>query len=218
MRALPSLIARIQTRRLVDAAGAFCTLGYATLAYLARDAGEPSLPAFFGIVAWTGIPVFALYLHAVRRDEPIPLARLLFWAVAFRVCGLIGGPIYEDDFFRYLWDGYRFAVAGTPYGVSPEAFFLDPAVPAALRAALDQINHPELPTIYGPTAQALFLFGYWIQPGSVAVLQALLIAVDLVTVGLLLRLAPARNVLLYAWCLLLAFEKLPYSLYAAGRV
>ncbi len=206
MRALPSPVTPFQTRHLVDAAGAFCALGYAMLAYLARDAGEPGLPAFFGIVAWTGIPVFALYLHAVHRGEPIPVARLLFWAVAFRLCGLIGGPFYEDDFFRYLWDGYRFATAGTPYGVSPEAFFLDETVPSSLRAALDQINHPELPTIYGPTAQALFLLGYFIQPGSVAALQALLIAVDLAAVGLLLRLAPARNVLLYAWCPLVIKE------------
>ena len=206
MRGLPSTIAECHTRHLVDAAGALCTLGYATLACLARDAGEPGLPAFFGIVAWTAMPVFALYLHAVRRDEPIPVARLLFWALAFRLCGLIGGPIYEDDFFRYLWDGYRFATAGTPYGVSPEAFFLDQTVPSALRTALDQVNHPELPTIYGPTAQALFLLGYFIQPGSVAVLQALLIAVDLAAVGLLLRLAPARNVLLYAWCPLVIKE------------
>ena len=206
MRALPSIIAECPTRHLVDAAGAFCTLGYATLAYLAREAGEPGLPAFFGIVAWTSVPAFALYLHAVRRDEPIPVARLLFWAVAFRLCGLVGGPIYEDDFFRYLWDGYRFATAGTPYGISPEALFLDETVPSALRAVLDQINHPELPTIYGPTTQALFLFGYYLQPGSVAVLQALLIAVDLLAVGLLLRLAPARNVLLYAWCPLVVKE------------
>ncbi len=206
MRALASVIDQCQTRHLLDAAGAFCTLGYATLAYLARDSGEPGLPAFFGIVAWTGMPVFALYLHAVRRDEPIPVARLLFWAVAFRLCGLIGGPIYEDDFFRYLWDGYLFAAAGTPYGISPEAFFLDETVPQALRAVLDQINHPELPTIYGPTAQGLFLLGYYIQPGSVAALQALLITVDLVAVGLLLRLAPARNVLLYAWCPLVIKE------------
>ena len=206
MRALASVIDECPTRHLLDAAGAFCTLGYATLAYLTRDSGEPGLLAFFGIVAWTGMPVFALYLHAVRRDEPIPVARLLFWAVAFRLCGFIGGPIYEDDFFRYLWDGYRFAAAGTPYGISPEAFFLDETVPLALRTILDQINHPELPTIYGPTAQALFLLAYYIQPGSVAALQALLITVDLATVGLLLRLAPARNVLLYAWCPLVIKE------------
>ena len=196
----------VPTRHLVDAAGALCALGYATLAYLARQSGEPGLLAFYGIVAWTALPAFALYVYVVRRDEPIPVARLLFWAVTFRLCGLLGGPLYEDDFFRYLWDGYRFATAGTPYGVAPEAFFLDDSVPLALQAVLDQINHPELPTIYGPTAQALFLLAYWIQAGSIATLQGLLIAVDLATVGLLLRLAPARNVLLYAWCPLVVKE------------
>ena len=206
MRTLASIAAEVPTKTLVDASGALCALGYATLAYLARQSGEPGLPAFYGIVAWTALPAFALYLATVRRDEPIPVARLLFWAVAFRLCGFLGGPFYEDDFYRYLWDGYRFATAGTPYGVTPEAFFLDETVPRALQAALDQINHPELPTIYGPTAQLLFLLGYWIQPGSVTTLQGLLIAVDLATIALLLRLAPARNVLLYAWCPLVVKE------------
>ena len=206
MRDVASTIADIPTKHLVDAAGAFCALGYVALAVLAREVGEPNLGAFYGIVAWTAMPVFLLYLRAARRDEPIPLARLLLWAVIFRLCGLAGGPFFEDDFYRYLWDGYRFATAGTPYGVAPEAFFLDTSVPLALRSVLDQVNNPDLPTIYGPTTQVLFLFGHWIEAGSVAVLQALLIAVDLAAIALLLRLAPARSVLLYAWCPLVVKE------------
>ena len=201
-----STIANIPTRHLIHGVGALCALGYVALAALARGDGEPGLPAFYGIVVWTAAPVFLLYLHAVRRDEPLPVARLLFWAVVFRLCGLAGGPFFEDDFYRYLWDGYRFATAGTPYGVTPEAFFLDESVPPAFRSVLDQVNNPDLPTIYGPTTQVLFLFGHWMQAGSVAALQALLIAVDLATLALLLRLAPARNVLLYAWCPLVVKE------------
>lgn len=190
----------------MDAVGAWCLLGYAALAFLARQPGEPPLPAFFLLVAWTGLPVFGLYLHFRRREEPFPLGRLLFWAVAFRICGLVGGPFYEDDFYRYLWDGYRFATDGTPYGPAPEVFFVDPAVPPALQSVLSGINHPELPTIYSPVTQAIFLLGYWVHPGSVAVLQAILIGLDLALVALLLRLAPARNVLLYAWCPLVIKE------------
>ncbi len=186
-------------RRLVDAVGAWCALGYAFLAFLARQPGEPDLPVFFVLVAWTGLPVFGLYLYFRRRDEPFPIGRMFLWAVVFRVCGLIGGPFFEDDFNRYLWDGYRFATTGTPYGVAPEAFFVDPDVPAAFHRLLDGINNPELPTIYAPTTQIVFLLGYWLQPGSVATLQLILILVDLVTIALLLRLAPARNVILYAW-------------------
>ena len=112
----------VATRRLVDAVGLSCTLGYAALAFLAWPPGEPDLVAFFILMAWTGLPVFGLFLYCHRRDEPFPLGHLLFWAVAFRICGLVGGPLFEDDFYRYLWDGYRFATTGTPYAAVPEAF------------------------------------------------------------------------------------------------
>ena len=190
----------------VDAVGAWCTLGYAALAFLARQPGEPDLLIFFLLVAWTGLPVFGLYLYFHRRDDPFPLGRLIFWAVVFRFCGLAGGPFFEDDFYRYLWDAYRFATTGTPYGAAPEAFFVDPDVPTLFHGVLDGINYPELPTIYAPVAQILFLVAYWVQPASVTALQAILIAVDLATVLLLLRLAPPRNVMLYAWCPLVVKE------------
>ena len=192
--------------RYVDVAGLWCALGYAALAFLARQPGEPDLPVFFLFVAWTSLPVFSLCLYCHRRSEPFPLGRLIFWAVVFRICGLAGGPFYEDDFYRYLWDGYRFATTGTPYGAIPETFFSDPGVPAVFHGILDRINYPELPTIYAPVTQVVFLFGYWLKPGSVVVLQAILILVDLVTIALLLRLAPAGNVMLYAWCPLVVKE------------
>jgi len=192
--------------RYTDGVGLWCVLGYAALAALARQPGEPDLRAFFLLVAWTGLPVFGLFFHFRKTGEPFPVGRLFFWAVAFRLCGLIGGPFYEDDFYRYLWDGFRFATAGTPYGIAPEEFFIDPAVPALFQGVLDGVNYPELPTIYAPVTQVVFLVAYWIKPASVAVLQAILIAVDLAAVALLLRLAPARNVLLYAWCPLVVKE------------
>ena len=192
--------------RHVDAVGLWCALGYAALAVLARQPGEPDLALFFLLAAWTGLPVFGLYLYFRRRGDPFPVGRILLWAVVFRICGLAGGPFYEDDFYRYLWDAYRFATAGTPYGAAPEQFFVDPAVPLLFQGVLDGINYPELPTIYGPTTQFVFLLGYWLQPASVTALQAILIAVDLATVVLLLRLTRPANVLLYAWCPLVVKE------------
>ena len=194
------------SRRTADAVGLWCALGYAALALLARQPGEPELGWVFLLAAWTGLPVFGLFYRFLKTREPFPVRRLLFWAIAFRLCGLIGGPFYEDDFYRYLWDGFRFATAGTPYGAAPEEFFVDPAVPALFQGVLDGVNYPELPTIYAPVMQVVFLVAYWIKPASVAVLQAILIGVDLAVVVLLLRLAPARNVLLYAWCPLVVKE------------
>ena len=192
--------------RAVDAAGLWCAAGYAALAVLARPAGEPGLAAFFVLAAWTGLPVFVLHARFRRRGEPFPVGRLLLWAAVFRVCGLAGGPFYEDDFHRYLWDAWRFASTGTPYGAAPEEFFVDPTVPERFQRVLDGVNYPELPTIYGPTAQLVFLLGYWLQPASVTALQAILIAVDLATVALLLRLTTPANALLYAWCPLVVKE------------
>ncbi len=198
--------ARPGRARYVDAVGCWCLVGYAALAVLARQPGEPPLTAFFLCVIWTGLPVFGMYLYFRRMDVPFPIGRLILWATVFRLCGLAGGPVYEDDFYRYLWDGYRFATTGSPYGVAPEAFFSDHGVPPSMRSVLDGINNPDLPTIYAPVTQLVFLAGYCLKPAGVTSLQTILIAFDLAAVALLLRLAPARNVLLYAWCPLVIKE------------
>ena len=188
----------------IDLAGLGCVLGYGVLAWMASQPGEPALGGFFAVIAWTTLLTFGLY--AYRRGEPLPVGRLLFWAVAFRVCGLLGGPFFEDDFHRYLWDAFRFAEEGTPYGPPPEAFFTDPNVPEVFRRVLDQVNYPDVATIYGPVTEMAFLLGHWVQPASVGVLQGIFVLFDLAIILLLLRLAPARAVLLYAWCPLVVKE------------
>ena len=196
----------MRARDCVDIAGLWCAVGYGALAFQARQPGEPDLGWFFVLIAWTGLPAFALYWYFRNHHEPLPVGRMVFWAVIFRICGLVGGPFFEDDFYRYLWDGFRFATTGSPYGAAPEDFFVDPSVPAAFQSVLDRINNPDLPTIYAPLTEALFLVGYWLKPGSILVLQAILVVFDLMTIGLLLRLAPARGVMLYAWCPLIVKE------------
>lgn len=196
----------VAVRRWTDIVGLWCSASYMALAFFARQPGEPALPVFLLLMACAGVPVFLLYFYASSQGEQFPLGRVLLWAVVFRICGLLGGPFFEDDFYRYLWDGYRFAATGTPYGVAPEAFFADPGVPGIFRGILDQINNPGLPTIYAPLTQLVFLLGYLISPGSVTVLQAILVVFDLVTIALLFRLTSVRNVMLYAWCPLVIKE------------
>ncbi len=157
-------------------------------------------------MAVAAVPAFVLFWRFGRTTAPLPVAAMVGWAVVFRLCGLVGGPIYEDDYFRYLWDGFRFATTGSPYGASPEDFFDDPSVPDTFQDVLSGVNNPDLPTIYGPTTQGIFALSYWLRPASVGALQLVLILVDLGIVALLARLAPARNVLLYAWCPLVVKE------------
>ncbi len=196
-RVLPGLV-RFLTP--VDAAGLGCLLAYGLLSWTTRSSGDPSLHLFLGLAVCVAVITFGLYAYYRRHpDQKLPVARLIGWAVAFRICGLFGGPFYEDDYYRYLWDAFRFIQDGTPYGLSPEAFFHDLEVPNQFQRILDGINYPELPTIYGPVTQLVFLAGYGLSPGSITALQALMLLFDLMTIGLLLRLAPAPAVLLYAW-------------------
>ncbi len=184
----------------IDAAGIGCLLAYGLLAWTVRAGGDPPLRLFLSIAVWVAAIILGLFCYCRRHpDARISLTRLIGWAVVFRVCGLVGGPFYEDDFYRYLWDAFRFIQDGTPYSLPPEAFFGDARVPDQFQRILDGINYPELPTIYGPVTQLVFLTGYGISPGSVTALQALMVVFDLMTIGLLIRLAPLPGVLLYAW-------------------
>ncbi len=190
----------------IDLAGFGCLVGYGILAWAAQQPGEPQFAVFFVVVAWTALLTFGFYAYQGRQAAPLSVRRLILWALAFRVCGLFGGPFFEDDYFRYLWDGYLFAQQGTPYGTVPEAFFTDPNVPEAFQRILDRVNYPDVPTIYAPLAQLSFLLGHWLQPGGIVALQGMYVIFDVLTILLLLRLAPARTVLLYAWCPLVIKE------------
>jgi alpha-1,6-mannosyltransferase len=150
-------------------------------------------------------------LHIFRSPalDTISLAKILLLALALRALSLLALPILEDDYFRYLWDGYRFATTGSPYGAAPAAFFDDASVPAAFQSILNFINYPEVPTIYGPVMQALFLSGYVIAPAQVLALQVQNAVLDLLLLGLLAYAgARPRWLLLYAVCPLVLKESI----------
>lgn len=193
--------------RIIDTGGVLGLLGYAALAYYSRGSlGEPTLGMFFMLIGFVAVPWIAVFAILGRSAEGVPIGRLIFWALAFRACGLFCIPLFEDDYFRYLWDGYRFAETGTPYAWVPAASFADATVPETFQRVLDQINYPDIPTIYGPVAEFVFLLGYLIAPGSLVPIQVILIGVDLLLIRLLVSVAPARFVLLYAWCPLVIKE------------
>ncbi len=177
-------------------AGALSLLAYLGLAGANRAEGA-ELWALWGCAALA----WAAVLLALRSTAAaVPPRVIILWALVFQLAGLWGGPVLEDDQHRYLWDGYRFAQEGTPYGAPPAAFFADTSVPDALQPHLDQINYPELATIYGPATELLFLAAYALAPGELWPLQALLVTANLAVMGLLVRAAVApATLLLYAW-------------------
>lgn len=117
--------------------------------------------------------------------------------------------LFDNDIWRYLWDGHVSSAGISPYAFEPRSPALDGlAVPendktvwADIRA---NVNHNDVPTIYPPFAQSLFRGANAIAPGSVLVMKSLLIAFDLLTVSLMLVVLrglrqPMTDVILYGW-------------------
>ncbi len=187
---------------LINSCGAVTALVYTYIVYSQQQGQYIGLNQFLSLE----IILVAVWLTAYSISKPFDnIALLLFWAVIFRVIGIWGEPLLEDDWYRYLWDGYRFVVDGTPYGVSPAEYFAAD-LPGNFSEILGQINNPELPTIYGPTLQYLFALAYLISPGELWGLKLIMLVVDLSLIVILLKFASVSMVLLYAWCPLVIKE------------
>jgi alpha-1,6-mannosyltransferase len=140
-----------------------------------------------------------LWLAFDRRFEHAPLRWVFALALLLRVIAAFAQPLLEDDHHRYLWDGWRSATALDPYRLPPSAWFGDMGLPQRWQDVLSAINHPDIPTIYGPVLQALFALGHVIAPAQLWPLQGLLAVADLLLLGLLARHGVgARWLLVYA--------------------
>ncbi len=185
------------------------------------------LAAAFGGMAWLGdlygatrsfVALFVLaslvyalaVVWVVRQPptRPAVLMGILGVAVGFRLILLPTEPTLSTDLYRYMWDG-RLAVAGiSPYRYPPNA----PEV-AALRDATvyPRLNHADWLTVYPPGAQLLFWAVARLAPDSVFALKGVVLAFDLLTLGLLIGWLraigrPVAWVLLYAWHPLVVVE------------
>ncbi len=143
---------------------------------------QDSVPLFWALALIMLLASFHAYrcANAIRNWHILSLAALLH-AVA-----LLGQPMFEDDYFRYLWDGYQSVENASPYGQPPEHYFSDPRVPKPLQSVLSGVNNPEVPTIYGPAVQHVFALAYRISPGSERTLRALFALTHLALIALLL--------------------------------
>ena len=192
---------------MVSAAGALCATAYLLLAWTTHALPRIPLALFFGVFGLvTGATLWTFWK---LTQEPIFTAArwVLLWAVLFRLIGFYGQPVYEDDFYRYLWDGRTVALGGNPYLHPPAEAFGDDSLPPKFQNILDRINFPEVPTIYGPAAQAAFAVAYWIDPGELWPLKLIFLCADLATLFLLFGLLERKcYIVIYAWSPLLIKE------------
>lgn len=137
-----------------------------------------------------------LWVAFDQRLNHTPLAWVLGLALLLRLVAVQAMPLLEDDHFRYLWDGLRTATVFDPYRLPPSAFFGTLDLAPRWQDILSGINHPDIPTVYGPVLQYLFALAYWIAPGRLEALQALLLVADMAVLTLLAAQPVARRWLL----------------------
>ena len=188
----------------IHLAGLVSCAAWAALAWRSQDGDDP------GKLAWwlAAQAVGWLMLAAVAGLDRGRLSRpaVLGWALCFRLCGLFAEPVLEDDHFRFLWDGRAFAQSRNPYARAPAASFQDPEVPAEFQDILDRINHPDVPTVYGPVCQLGFALSHHIAPGRLWPWKLLLLSAEIAVVLALRRRLSDRRLLLLAWCPLAVAE------------
>ncbi len=163
--------------------------------------------------------VYAVAVWRVKRQgaEHTPLTLMFIFAVLFRLVLLFSEPIQEDDFYRYLWDGKVVASGLNPYRFAPLDVQMYSGKEGPLRPyrdiadtdehfafLLSRVNHPGVPTLYPPVAQAVFGLTALVAPGSLLALRLVFLFFDLavcvVIVGLLHHLGSSPLwVLIYAW-------------------
>jgi hypothetical protein len=120
-------------------------------------------------------------------------------SIGLHLLALLGQPAFEDDFYRFLWDGYATLTHGSPYQIPPAHYFSDPAVPKSLWPVLDQINYPEYPTIYGPTLQIVFALSYGLGGTHITVLRLLFALANGVLIWRMAKAFGAKQTALLAW-------------------
>jgi alpha-1,6-mannosyltransferase len=156
-----------------------------------------AMTAAAGVLAWSA-----------TRDSAPSAMHVIAWALALRILTLWATPYFEDDYFRYLWDGYRTLTDGNPYLFAPSQFFSahDAEMPAAVASALSGVNHPDINTIYGPALQWLFALSAAMAPGELWPIRAMWLIADMMAVCTLIKTVGTRHAMLYALCPLVLHE------------
>lgn len=145
--------------------------------------------------------IFALLRKTTKLNSGV------FWTITIAMHGiaLFGIALYEDDYFRFIWDGWH-VLQGTPYGKAPAEFYSDPNLPGLLWPILDNVNNPNVPTIYGPTLQFIFAAIYAISSIDPIGLRIIFSIINIGLIAILTRRYPLHQVALYAWCPLVVTE------------
>jgi len=139
---------------------------------------------------------------AIGHWRWIELGIIFTGALLLRMMLLPQLPGLSHDAWRYLWDARVILHGYSPYVYAPSDKVLAP-----LRDTLifGNSRFRDVPTIYPPGAEMLYVLSYLVAPDNLIVLKSIFVAFDMVTCGALALLLvrrglDPRRVVIYAWC------------------
>jgi len=179
--------------------GLLSTFVYTVLTFYSNQSTAIDITPYIALFAIA----FALYgymAYQIFHHNSNPSIKIIIgFSIVFHIIGIIATPQFEDDFFRYLWDGYIFFESGNPYQHAPSDYFSDTSIPAIYQNLLNQINYPDIKTIYAPLLQYSFWLSHGLFPADILGLKIIYSVCNLAIIFMLVTLTKARNILLYAW-------------------
>jgi len=145
-----------------------------------------------GLLLGVYASLFFVYALTCRNLDSLSLPALLGLALTLRLGLVWHDPVLSDDLFRYVWEGRVWLAGHNPFVESPSSITLE-----ALRDTViwPRINHPEVPTIYPPAAQAIFALNALLGGGPV-LLRLIFVAIEFGCVAAVIKIAkPSTSVL-----------------------
>ena len=157
-----------------------------------------------GALAGAGFLWMASGLDRQDRGRSVLLAVFVV-GLGLRLAMMVSNPVFEDDWYRYLWDGAALANGVDPYAHPPVAAAAQDVFgaprPAAEDAGLAQlqhlaathpqmherVNYPYLSTIYPPVAQGAFGAASVVSPFSLTAWRGVLLLMDIAAFAILVQ-------------------------------
>src|SRR6266566_5518278 len=146
---------------------------------------------------------FVLATKPVKgRWHWIEVSVILLGAFILRAMLLPLPPGLSRDSWRYLWDARVTLHGFSPYVYAPWDKAL---LPLRDNLLLSNSRFRNVPTIYPPGAQGIFLLSYILAPANLFFLKCIFLVFDMVTcIALVVLLGrkgfDQRRVIIYAWC------------------
>lgn len=145
--------------------------------------------------------ILGTYPQLSPKQRRIELGVVLLGALALRVPFLFNDPNLSHDSWRYVWDARVFLHGYSPYVYAPG----DRVLAHLTDFIFTNSRYRNVPTIYPPGAQYVYILSYLIVPSSLTCLKAVFLVFDMASCLTLAKLLARRGldptrVLLYAWC------------------